>query len=80
MAEGDMGMSMDDIGSMFDDEESDDFDYPSQPRHRKIKDRRISDDHAYKMEEMIEGIFSESKIFVCKKRYIKFHILYFIYY
>jgi len=60
MAEGDMTMSMDDISSMFDDEESDD--YPSQPRHRKIKDRRISDDHAYKMEEMIEGIFSESKI------------------
>jgi hypothetical protein len=62
MAEGDMGMSMDDISSMFDDKESDDFDYPSEPRHRKIKDRRISDDHAYKMEEMIEGIFSESKI------------------
>jgi hypothetical protein len=71
MAEGDMGMSMDDIGSMFDEEESDDFDYPSQPRHRKIKDRRISDDHAYKMEEMIEGIFSESKIDKILKKYFQ---------
>jgi hypothetical protein len=71
MAEGDMGMSMDDIGSMFDDEESDDFDYPSQPKHRKIKDRRISDDHAYKMEEMIEGIFSESKIDKILKKYFQ---------
>jgi hypothetical protein len=74
MAEGDMGMSMDDISSMFDDEESDDFDYPSQPRqpiHRKIKDRRISDDHAYKMEEMIEGIFSESKIDKILKKYFQ---------
>jgi len=62
MEEGNMGMSMEDISSMFGDEESGDLDYPSQPRHRKIKDRRISDDHAYKMEEMIEGIFSESKI------------------
>jgi len=52
MAEGMDYMSMD----------SDMDEYPSQPRHRKIKDRRISDDHAYKMEEMIEGIFSESKI------------------
>ena len=38
MAEEHMGM--DDISSMFDDEESDDFDYPSQPRHRKIKERK----------------------------------------
>jgi hypothetical protein len=69
MAEEHMGM--DDISSMFDDEESDDFDYPSQPRHRKIKDRRISDDHAYKMEEMIEGIFSESKIDKILKKYFQ---------
>ena len=46
-------------------------DYPLQPRHRKIKDRRISDDHAYAMEEMIEGIFSESKVDKILKKYFQ---------
>jgi hypothetical protein len=63
MAEGMNYMSMDsDMDDMSMSMDSDMDEYPSQPRHRKIKDRRISDDHAYKMEEMIEGIFSESKI------------------
>jgi hypothetical protein len=63
MAEGMDYMSMDsDMDDMSMSMDIDMDEYPSQPRHRKIKDRRISDDHAYKMEEMIEGIFSESKI------------------
>lgn len=63
MAEGMDYMSIDsDMDDMSMSMDRDMDEYPSQPRHRKIKDRRISDDHAYKMEEMIEGIFSESKI------------------
>ena len=64
-------MSMDDISSMFDDEESDDFDYPSQPRHRKMRDRKGKSDHHSKMEEMIEGIFSESKVDKILRRYFQ---------
>jgi hypothetical protein len=72
MAEGMDFMSMDsDMDDMSMSMDSDMDDYPSQPRHRKIKDRRISDDHAYKMEEMIEGIFSESKIDKILKKYFQ---------
>lgn len=64
-------MDMDDMGMGMEMEEMGMDDYPAQPRHRKIKDRRISDDHAYKMEEMIEGIFSESKIDKILKKYFQ---------
>jgi hypothetical protein len=65
------------VKSLFTNEVSDiDDDVEEYPRHRprgprKIKDHRISDDHASHMEEMIEGMFSESKVDNILKKYFK---------
>jgi hypothetical protein len=65
------------VKNLFTNEVSDiDDDVEDYPRHRprgsrKIKDHRISDDHASHMEEMIEGMFSESKVDSILKKYFK---------
>ena len=65
------------VKRLFTNEVSDiDDDVEEYPRHRprgprKIKDHRISDDHASHMEEMIEGMFSESKVDNILKKYFK---------
>ena len=63
-----------DIFDMKEQENIDDVeDYPRhRPRGpRKIKDHRMSDDHAIHMEDMIEGMFSESKVDNILKKYFK---------
>jgi hypothetical protein len=65
------------VKGLFDMEEQENIDdvedYP-RPRlrgPRKIKDHRMSDDHAIHMEDMIEGMFSESKVDNILKKYFK---------
>ena len=66
------------VKDIFDMDEQEDIE--EYPRHnprgaRKIRksgdDHRLSDDHAIRMEEMIEGMFSESKVDNILKRYFK---------
>lgn len=46
--------------------------YPKhQPRHRKIHHKDITDEESYAMEEMIEGMFNESKVDNILKKYFK---------
>ena len=65
------------VQGLFDMEEQENIDdVEDYPRHRprgprKIKDHRMSDDHAIHMEDMIEGMFSESKVDNILKKYFK---------
>ena len=65
------------VKDIFDMEEQENIDdVEDYPRHRprgprKIKDHRMSDDHAIHMEDMIEGMFSESKVDNILKKYFK---------
>ena len=62
------------VRGIFDMEESEDMD-DEYPRHRmkgrRIKDHRLKDDEASRMEEMIEGLFSESKVDNILKKYFR---------
>jgi len=68
----DAEMAIDDIfseGSEMDEEVPS---YPKhQPRHRKIHHKDITDEESYAMEEMIEGMFTESKVDNILKKYFK---------
>ena len=67
------------VKDIFDMEEQHDIDddyVEKYPRHRprgprKINDHRITDEHASHMEDMIEGMFSESKVDNILKKYFK---------
>ena len=65
------------VKNLFTNEVSDiDDDVEDYPRHnprgaRKIKDHRLQDHEASRMEEMIEGMFSESKVDNILKKYFK---------
>jgi hypothetical protein len=66
------------VEDLFDMEEQHDIDddVKEYPRHRprgprKINDHRITDEHAIHMEDMIEGMFSESKVDNILKKYFK---------
>jgi len=66
------GLTMSDIDDIFaEGQHMEGEDYPSQPRHRKMRDKKGKVDHHTKMEEMIEGIFSESKVDKILKRYFQ---------
>ena len=45
--------------------------YPKHPRHRKLQFRNSDDDDVSRMEEMIEGIFTESKVDKVLRKYFK---------
>jgi hypothetical protein len=66
------GLTMSDMDDIFaEGQHMEGKDYPSQPRHRKMRDRKGKSDHHSKMEEMIEGIFSESKIDKILRKYFQ---------
>jgi hypothetical protein len=64
-----------DIFNMDEEESMDDMgdEYPrhGMRRRKSREDHRMSDDHAIHMEEMIEGMFSESKVDNILKKYFK---------
>jgi hypothetical protein len=57
------------VKSLFDEEEQ--MEQSVRPRQRKIKHDSIKDHEAFKMEDMLEGIFSESKVDTILKKYFK---------
>jgi len=66
------GLTMSDMDDIFaEGEHMEGEDYPSQPRHRKMRDKKGKSDHHTKMEEMIEGIFSESKVDKILRKYFQ---------
>lgn len=57
------------VKSLFDEEKE--IEEISKPRQRKIKHDSIKDHEAFQMEDMLEGIFSESKVDTILKKYFK---------
>lgn len=67
------GFMYDDV----DDDNPDDFDFeeedelPSHPRHRRLRPHTMKDDHANHLEDMFEGMFTESKVDEVLRGYFK---------
>ena len=55
------------VKSLFDEEEE--VDYPRGARKRRIKHESIKDHEAFQMEDMLENIFTESKVVNILKKY-----------
>ena len=53
----------------FDFEEEDEL--PSHPRHRRLRPHTMKDDHANRLEDMFEGMFTESKVDEVLRGYFK---------
>ncbi len=72
MAEGFMYDDVDDDNPddfEFDFEEEDEL--PSHPRHRRLRPHSMKDSHADRLEDMFEGMFTESKVDEVLRGYFK---------
>ncbi len=70
---GEMGEEVDvkDVKNTLKDIFSEESEMDETPKERKIKHHSITDEEATKMEEMIEGMFTESKVNTILKKYFR---------